>query len=132
MGNIQPAIVCNNDLKFTGGVLYINTLNEDAEAAPDAVKGKSSVTVKGGNVIISSKGDGIKSSKGTISVEGGILSIKAGKDAIQAETDINISGGDVSAFGDKGLTAAGNVNISGGKVVATADEILCFLHEERQ
>ena len=123
--NIQPAIVCNNDLKFTGGVLYINTLNEDAEAAPDAVKGKSSVTVKGGNVIISSKGDGIKSSKGTISVEGGILSIKAGKDAIQAETDINISGGDVSAFGDKGLTATGNVNISGGKVVATADEKQC-------
>ncbi len=123
--NIQPAIVCNNDLKFTGGILNVNTLNEDKEAAPDAVKGKSSVTVKGGTVNITAKGDGIKSSKGGVSIEEGTVVIKAGNDAIQAETDITISGGDIAAFGDKGLTAAGKVNISGGNVVATAVDNQC-------
>ena len=118
--NIQPAVVCNNDIKITGGILNINTLNEDKEADPDAVKGKGSVTVKGGTVNITAKGDGIKSSKGEVAVEGGTIIIKAGKDAVQAETDITISGGDLSAFGDKGLTAAGTVNIKGGNVVATA------------
>jgi len=109
--NVQPAVVCNNDLKLTGGILNINTLSEDTEATPDTVKGKGSVTVKGGTINIVSKGDGIKSSKGAVSIEGGTLVIKASKDAVQAETDITISGGDIAAFGDKGLTAVGNVNI---------------------
>ena len=118
--NFQPAVICNNDLKFTGGIININTLNEDPELTPDTVKGKSSVTVKGGTLNLTSKGDGIKSSKGAVSIEDGTVIIKAAKDAIQAETDITISGGDVTAFGDKGLTAAGNVNITGGNVLATA------------
>ena len=123
--NVQPAIVCNNDLKFTGGVLTINTLNEDKEAAPDAVKGKGSVTVKGGTLNITAKGDGIKSSKGAVSIENGTLVIKAGKDAVQAKTDITISGGDVAAFGGKSLTAEGKVNITGGNVIATAVDKQC-------
>ncbi len=123
--NIQPAIVCNNDLKLTGGVLSINTLNESPDVTPDAVKGKGSVTVKGGSIDIVSKGDGIKSSKGEVVIEGGTLVIKASKDAIQAETDITISGGDIAAFGDKGLTAVGNVNITGGNVLVTAKDNQC-------
>ena len=50
--NTQPAIVCNNDIKFTGGITNIETLN--TELANDAVKGKSSVTVKGGKLSIRS------------------------------------------------------------------------------
>ena len=123
--NVQPAVVCNNDLKLTGGVLNINTLNENVDATPNAVKGKGSVTVKGGTVNIDSNGDGIKSSKGEVVIEGGTVVIKAKKDAVQAETDITISGGDVAAFGDKGLTAVGSVNISGGNVVATATDNQC-------
>ena len=123
--NFQPAIVCNNDLKLTGGILNISTLNEDPELTPDTVKGKGSVTVKGGTINITSKGDGIKSSKGEVVIEGGTISIKASKDAIQAETDITISGGDIAAFGDKGLTAVGNVNITGGNLIATAKDNQC-------
>ena len=123
--NFQPAVVCNNDLKFTGGIINISTLNEDPELTPDTVKGKGSVTVKGGTLNLTSKGDGIKSSKGEVVIEGGTISIKASKDAIQAETDITISGGDIAAFGDKGLTAAGNVNITGGNLIATAKDNQC-------
>ena len=123
--NIQPALVCNNDLKITGGILNVNTLNEAQDVSPDTIKGKDSVTVKGGTINIVSKGDGIKSSKGEVVIEGGNIVIKASKDAIQAETDITIAGGDIAAFGDKGLTAAGNVNITGGNLLATAKDNQC-------
>ena len=65
--NVQPGVVCNNDIKITGGNININTLNETE--GQDAIKGKTSVTVKGGTVIIDSKGDGIKSSKGNVDIE---------------------------------------------------------------
>ncbi|WP_303834452.1 carbohydrate-binding domain-containing protein [Ruminococcus flavefaciens] len=121
--NVQPAIVCNNDIKFTGGTTNIDTLNETE--ANDAVKGKDSVTVKGGQLNIKSEGDGIKSSKGSVDIEDGEVNIKCGKDAIQAETAINISGGKIGAFGDKGLTSAGTIGITGGELLATATDNQC-------
>ena len=121
--NVQPAIVCNNDIKFTGGTTNIDAINETE--ANDAVKGKDSVTVKGGQLNIKSEGDGIKSSKGNVDIEGGEINIKCGKDAIQAETAINISGGKTAAFGDKGLTSAGTIGITGGELLATATDNQC-------
>ncbi|MCD8187495.1 MAG: carbohydrate-binding domain-containing protein [Ruminococcus sp.] len=115
--NTQYAIQCNNDIKFTGGTVNITT------ALEDAVRGKTSVTVKDDAVItIDSEGDGIKSTKGNVSIEGGTVSIKAGNDAIQAETTIDISGGSVVASGDRGLTGGTGVNITGGSVIATATD----------
>ena len=121
--NVQPAIVCNNDIKFTGGTTNIDTLN--LTEANDAVKGKSSVLVKGGQLNIVSEGDGIKSSKGNVDIEGGEVNIKCGNDAIQAETAINISGGKIGAFGDRGLTSAGTIGITGGELLATATDNQC-------
>ncbi|MDE7364251.1 MAG: carbohydrate-binding domain-containing protein [Ruminococcus sp.] len=117
--NNQDGIVCNNDIKINGGTINIDTLSADKT---DAVKGKTSVTVKSGTVNIDATGDGIKSSKGSVAVQGGVLSIKAGNDALQAETTIDISDGAVVAGGDRGLTAVGGVNITGGYVVATATD----------
>lgn len=117
--NTQDGIVCNNDIKINGGTINIDTLSADKT---DAVKGKTSVTVKSGTVNIDATGDGIKSSKGSVAVQGGLLSIKAGNDALQAETTIDISDGAVVAGGDRGLTAVGGVNITGGTVIATATD----------
>lgn len=119
--NTQDGISCNNDIKFTGGKITVKTLN--ATDKTDAVKGKTSVTVKSDAVLkIDAEGDGIKSSKGNVSIEGGAAQIKAGNDAVQAGTTIDISGGALTAGGDRGLTAAGGVNITGGDVVATATD----------
>ena len=101
-------------------VITINTL--DAENGNDAVKGKKSVTVKGGTLNIDAEGDGIKSSKGNVDIEGGTINIKSGKDAIQGETAINISGGNTIACGDRGLTCELEVNITGGELLATATD----------
>ncbi|MGB4093414.1 MAG: carbohydrate-binding domain-containing protein [Ruminococcus flavefaciens] len=118
--NTQDGIVCNNDIKLTGGIINVTTLN--ATDKTDAVKGKKSVTVKGGTVTVDAEGDGIKSSQGAVAVEGGNISIKAGNDAVQAETTIDISGGTLIAGGDRGLTAVTAVNITGGNVYATATD----------
>lgn len=119
--NTQDALVCNNDIKFTGGTVNINALNETDEN--NAVNGKKSVTVKETAVLnIEAEGDGLKSSKGDVAIEGGTVKIKAGNDAVQAETTIDISGGTLTAGGDRGLTAITGVNITGGKVAVTATD----------
>ena len=118
--NTQDGIVCNNDIKFNGGTVNITTLN--ATDKTDAVKGKKSVAVKDGTLNIEAEGDGLKSSKGSVAVVGGLVSIKAGNDAVQAETTIDISGGSVIAGGDRGLTSVTGTNITGGYVLATATD----------
>jgi len=121
--NTQNAIICNNDIKITGGNINITTLNKEDKT--DAVKGKTSVTVKGCRLVIDAEGDGIKSSKGNVDISGGEIVIKAGSDAIQAETELNISGGDISACGDRGLRSEGTISITGGELLATATDNQC-------
>lgn len=119
--NTQDAVVCNNDIKFTGGTVNIDALNDVDET--NAVNGKTSVTVKDTAVLnIEAEGDGLKSSKGDVAIEGGTVTIKAGNDAVQSGTTIDISGGTLTAGGDRGLTSATGLNITGGKVAATATD----------
>ncbi len=113
----QQGVHCSNDLKITGGTVIVET-----EMA-DALRGKTSVTVKGGQLEIKSGGDGLKSTQGTVEIIDGSMNIKAKNDAIQAETAMLISGGSVFAWGDRGLTCAlGDVVIDGGTVYATSTD----------
>ena len=118
--NTQDGISCNNDIKINGSIVNVTTLNSTDKT--NGIKGKSSVTVKDGKVTVDAEGDGIKSSQGSVAVSGGTVSIKAGNDAVQAETTIDISGGVVIAGGDRGLTAVTGINITGGDVYATATD----------
>ena len=118
--NTQDGISCNNDVKFNGGTVNITTLNSTDKT--DAVKGKTSVTVKDGVLTIDAEGDGIKSGKGAVAESGGQVSIKAGNDAVQVAATIDVSGGTVIAGGDRGFTATEAVNITGGEVYATATD----------
>lgn len=121
--NTQDGIFCNNDLKITGGIIDISTLNAEAES--DAVKGKSSLTIKGGEINVDAEGDALKSSKGDVLIEGGKISVKAGNDAVQAETTLTITDGTVIACGDRGLRAVTGVSVTGGNVLATATDYQC-------
>lgn len=119
--NTQDAVVCNNDIKFTGGTTNITTLNSTEKT--NGVNGKTSATIKDAAVVnIDAEGDGFKSSKGNVSIIGGTAVIKAGNDAVQSGTTIDISGGIITAGGDRGLTAATGLNITGGTVIATATD----------
>lgn len=118
--NTQDGIVCNNDIKINGGNIVVNALNSTDKT--NGINGKTSVTIKDGTVKVDAEGDGIKSSKGAVAVSGGTTSIKAGNDAVQSGTTIDISGGVLVAGGDRGLTAATGLNITGGDVYATATD----------
>lgn len=112
-------IHCNNDLKINGGTVQVTTGNADA------IRGRTSVTVKDGTVLVDAKGDGIKSTKGSMEITGGTIQIKSSKDALQAETDMTLSGGDIQACGDRGLTAAGKITLDGCSLLATATDNPC-------
>lgn len=110
------AVHCSNDLKINGCRMNIETLTGDA------LRGKNSVEIKSGEINIDSKSDSIKSTKGEVNISGGTISVKSGADAVQAETSINISGGTLTACGDRGLTGVKDINITGGTVLATATD----------
>ncbi len=112
-------IHCNNDLKLNGGSVTVTTENGDA------VRGRTSVTVKDGSIFIDTEGDGIKSTKGTLAVTGGTVQIKSGKDALQSETTMDLTGGTVQACGDRSLKAGGAVTLDGCTILATATDEAC-------
>ena len=118
--NIHNAVECNNDIKLTGGVININAVN--ATDKNNAINGKTSVTVKGAEINIDAEGDGIKSSKGSVTFAGGYTSVKAGNDAVQANAVIEVTDGTLIAGGDRGLTAVTGINITNGNVYATATD----------
>lgn len=118
--NTQDAVSCNNDIKINGGVINVTALNSTDKTT--GIKAKSSITVKDGTLTVDAEGDGIKSNKDAVTFSGGTTSIKAGNDAVQAETTIDVSGGTLIAGGDRGLTAVTGINLTGGIVYATATD----------
>ncbi|MCR4759387.1 MAG: carbohydrate-binding domain-containing protein, partial [Oscillospiraceae bacterium] len=109
---------CNNDLKLNGGTLDVETENGDA------IRGKTSLTVKAGTINVNSEGDGIKATKGSLEILGGDVTIKSGKDAVQADTTMTLSGGALTACGDRGLTAP-VITLDGTTLLATATDGPC-------
>lgn len=121
--NSCMGIYCNNDIKFNGGSFKIKTDSDGTGTnSADAVKAKGSVENAGAEISVNAAGDGVKSTKDSVTFSGGKTKIKSGKDAVQAEVSVNISGGTLAASGDRGITSAAGLNITGGSVIATATD----------
>lgn len=99
-GNYADAIKCKDGLKLCteeAGAICVNSVG-------DGIKGRDYVALLGGAVTVNCGGDGIKSTNsendglGYISIESGTVSITSGQDAIQAETELLISGGTINAI----------------------------------
>ncbi|MBE6890918.1 MAG: carbohydrate-binding domain-containing protein [Ruminococcaceae bacterium] len=92
-GNFEKGIHSKDDLEIRESTVYV-------EALDDGIRGKDSVHIESGNITVYCCSDGIRTNnetdegKGYIEISGGKIEINAGMDAIQAVTDINISGGD--------------------------------------
>lgn len=121
--SMNTAIRSKDDIKLNGGDIIINTDVDDTSDA-DAIRANNTLEVDGASVSITSSADGLKSSKEDVSILSGKVSIKAGNDAVQAATALNISGGTVIASGDRGFTLDenGTLAITGGDVLATATD----------
>ena len=130
--NYQNAIVSNDDLKITAGIITIDAVN-------DGIKGKDSLAVLDGYITINASGDGLQAynaedaEKGYIVIDGGVFTITAGMDGIQAETQLVINGGDFTitttqndtAVSSKGMKAGTALTISNGyfKIDAVDDAL---------
>lgn len=121
--SMNTAIRSKDDIKLNGGAVVINTDVDDTSDA-DAIRANNTLEVDGASVSITSSADGLKSSKEDVSILSGKVSIKAGNDAVQAATALNISGGTVIASGDRGFTLDenGTLAITGGNVLTTATD----------
>jgi hypothetical protein len=125
-GNNNDGIASKDGLIIASGTLTVS-------AVDDGMRGKDYLVVEDGVITVEAGGDGLKAdnaedpTKGFISIQAGVLNIIAGGDAITAQTDVMISGGEItvrsgggsSAWADETISAKGikgvvSVNIDGG------------------
>lgn len=121
-GNYEDGIVGKDDLKVTSG-------NYAIDAKDDALRGRDSVYIAGGNFTITSGGDGIKANndsetgKGTILIDAGTLAISAGDDGIHAESSLEINGGVIDITKSYEGVEGANITINGGTIsVVSSDD----------
>ncbi|MCB9151446.1 MAG: carbohydrate-binding domain-containing protein [Caldilineaceae bacterium] len=129
-GNYNHGIYGKDDVEISGGTITINAVN-------DGIKGRDSLVVQSGIITINAEGDGLQSNndeeaeKGYVLIAGGTLNITAAEDAIQAETVLTVSGGNLvlttgggssysAADSAKGLKAGVDLVITGGDIVIDA------------
>jgi hypothetical protein len=134
-GNYNDGIASKDGLIIVSGTIFVSSVD-------DGIRGKDYLIVKGGSLTLNVDGDGLKSDNalnatlGFVSVENGTINIVSGGDAIQAETNVLISGGNfnltcgggsisVVAAGTsaKGIKGVVGVVIDGGVlVINSADD----------
>lgn len=94
-GNGNDAIAGKDGLVVEGGDITV-------EAADDGIRGKDQLVVTGGTVTVTAKGDGLKSDNadeedaGYVAVSGGTVSVTANGDAVDAATDLVVTGGELT------------------------------------
>lgn len=119
------------DIETTGGVLaYTNgtvnqnytgntdNLNSDYKSSPKGIKCDSNLTISGGTLTISTKGNGGEGieSKAILTIAGGTLKIRAKDDGINSSGTMYITGGDIEVIstGNDGIDSNADIYISGG------------------
>lgn len=124
--SMNTAIKSKKKLNLNGSYININTSDPTTDAVTacdaDAINSGKSIEIEGAVINIDASADGINADD--VTIYSGDISIKAGNDAIQAATLIDVQGGNVIASGDRGfrLDASGVLNIDGGSVLATATD----------
>ena len=130
---LNDGIHAEKKLNLNGGTISIDTdtVPEGSNAVPDAdgITSDKSIEIEGAVLDLDTSADGIKSDAG-IYVYDGDVQIKSGNDAMQSVTEIAVSGGNLTASGDRGFRLTGDtstglvgkLSITGGKVMATATD----------
>ena len=109
---------------FKGGTVMVTTtganFGSSNEIPSKGIKFDGDLSFSGAAVSVTSKSHEGISSKGTIDISGGVLTICANDDAINAAGDVTINGGSVCAWSsdNDGIDANGNLYIKGGLVYA--------------
>ena len=127
-GSGGKCIKCDGALTISGGTITAQSTgsqykySSSATASPKCIKSDGAMTISGGSITASSSNhEGIES-KSTLTISGGYVYVTSKDDAINSAGDLTITGGYVmaSASGNDGIDANGNCYIKGGNVVAIA------------
>ncbi len=119
----NDAITGKDGMIIAGGTLNIHSVD-------DGIRGKDYLIIKDGNIIMETLGDGLKSDNeddatcGYILIEKGIINITAGGDAMQAETDVLITDGEITIYSGGGYTRDVNENTSAKGIKAVVNTII--------
>ena len=93
-GYLNNGITCKDDLKIKGGQIEVLGAN-------NGVRASESIEVRGGETTVRAGNDGLKTSsadkegKGYIEISGGLVSVSSAGDAIDAITELRVSGGEI-------------------------------------
>ncbi len=116
----RHGIVSNSNLRIVSG-------NITVEAAEEGLKGKETLSIRGGTIQIDSVGDGIKVSDDTeegagfLAIEGGDITVKTDADGLDVIDYVRIVGGTLKIESkDHACTTEGSVSI-GGKAQIVLD-----------
>lgn len=144
----NAAIYSSADLFITGeGALAVTAVAADGitskdslvidsgtitvEAADDGLRGKDHLVIRGGDVTVESGGDGLRADNvtdaeepdkavGVIWIEGGVIDVTSGADAIDSAVQTTIADGDLALDAeDDGIHSDGILRIDGGTVDVT-------------
>lgn len=124
-GKYNDGIASKDGLIIESGTIFVS-------AVDDGIRGKDYLIIKGGKLTLNTGGDGLKADNainatlGYVKIENGSVNIVAGGDAIQAETNVLIIGGnfDLTCGGGSTMTVGANTSAKGikGKVNITIDD----------
>ena len=115
--NYKDGIKCKDSLEINDGNISVNS-------ADDGVIGKDSLVVSGGSLTVKSGGDGLKSTEaddeklGYITLDGGTFNIDADGDAVNAQTELTVNGGEftiVTGGGSAGVVHTDSGDFGGGR-----------------
>jgi hypothetical protein len=122
--SMNTGIYSAKKMNLNGGTIVVNTADFSDTADADAIVADNELEIEGAVLDIDSSADGLKSKDEGVFLISGDVTVKAGNDAVQGVTEITISGGTLTAGGDRGfrLDEAGALNITGGTVLATATD----------
>ncbi len=113
-------VICNDDLKITGGSINIVSVAEGFRA-------NNSINITKANIVINSKNDGLQceydkdKTIGNIYIYDGSIDITAVDDAIHATSAIEVDNADINLKAREGLEGT-YVQINGGNINITGED----------
>lgn len=119
-------------LTISGGDVSVITTGKQyvvgsLDTSPKGIKSDADLTISGGTVKVRTSGgegsEGIES-KAKMQISGGTVEVSAYDDALNASSNITISGGSVYAYssGNDGIDSNGTLTLSGGTVVCSGTQ----------
>nr|CAA9280484.1 hypothetical protein AVDCRST_MAG63-3508 [uncultured Armatimonadetes bacterium] len=108
------ALFAKGDLTIDGaGALTIDAKYQHA------IRGKDDITIDGGNITLTSKGDAVNSNN-DLTLNSGRISISAGDDALHADLKLTINDGSISIGRSYEAIESEQITINGGTIYAAS------------